>query len=108
MAMPKKERFERINIKQVMEMNNPVFPPESFIYNDSEKGKRIGLTLLGKSNKSDLFPPSIEETGIMYATTTGQIGQYIYTAHNGDLFDVLFYIDEVNNLVLLSIRTRLV
>lgn len=102
MSIPKKQRFVSENIK--MELRGiPAmpFPPEQITFRDKK------LTLLGKSNKDDLFPPSLEDRDLMIAVQYSRIGQFIYSADNGDLYDALIYIDEVEHVVIQSIRTRL-
>ena len=82
-------------------MSSIPFPPEKVTYD----GKK--LVLLGKSNKDDLFPPTLQERDLILATTRGAIGQFIYSAENADLYDALLYVDEVDNVILYGIRTRL-
>lgn len=98
MAMKKADRYKREKVNQSLKGN---FPVEKFIY----EGKN--MTLLGTSNKTDLFPKNLEEPGLIKASMTGKIGQFIYSCDNGDLYDALLYIDETGTLVLYSIRTRL-
>lgn len=103
MAIAAKNRFSAIGIKIILEDVATIpFPPEKIFYNGMK------LVLLGKSNKDDLFPATIQERDIMIATTRGVIGQFIYTAENSDLYDALIYVDEAENVILHSIRTRLV
>lgn len=102
MAMPKKERFTNKGANIVLENVSAIpFPPEKITYD----GKK--LVLLGKSNKDDLFPPTLQERDLILASTRGSIGQFIYSAENSDLYDVLLFVDEVENVILYSIRTRL-
>lgn len=102
MAIPKKERFINQGAKILLENVSAIpFPPEKITYN----GKK--LILLGKSNKDDLFPPTIQERDLILATTRSVIGQFIYSAENADLYDVLLYVDELENVILYAIRTRL-
>lgn len=102
MAIPKKQRFIAENIKMELRGIPAIpFPPENIHFRDKK------LTLLGKSNKDDLFPPSIEDRDLMIAIQYSRIGQFIYSADNGDLYDALLYVDEVENIVIQSIRTRL-
>lgn len=102
MAIPKKQRFKSENIKlELRGIPSMPFPPEKITYRDKK------LVLLGKSNKDDLFPPSLEDRDLMIATQYSRIGQFVYSAENADLYDALLYIDEVDNVVLYSIRTRL-
>lgn len=102
MAIPKKERFINKGANITLENVAAIpFPPEKITYD----GKK--LVLLGKSNKDDLFPPTLQQRDLILATTRGTIGQFIYSAENSDLYDVLLYVDEVDNVILYSIRTRL-
>ncbi len=102
MAIPKKERFTNQGAKILLEdVSSIPFPPEKIMYD----GKK--LVLLGRSNKDDLFPPTLQERDLILATTRGAIGQFIYSAENADLYDVLLYVDEVDNVILYGIRTRL-
>lgn len=101
MAIAKKDRFEKKGIKVDLKMPATNFPPEKVIF----EGKK--LINLGKSNKEDLFPASIEDTDLMKASVEGNVGQYIYSSDSGDLYDLLLYIDEFDSIVLHGIRTRL-
>lgn len=102
MAIPKKERFNKVRL------NYPIqgipafpFPPEKISYNG------LKLQCLGRSNKEDLFPTSIDDPVIARASMTGRIGQFIYVAPNSDLYDALLYIDETDTVILYGLRTTL-
>lgn len=102
MSIPKKERFINQGAKILLDgVASIPFPPEKITYNGEK------LVLLGKSNKDDLFPPTIQDRDLIIATTRGSIGQFIYSADNSYLYDVLLYTDEVDNVILYGIRTRL-
>ena len=101
MAIAKKERFEDKGIKLKLNVPSANFPPEKIIYSEKK------LVMLGKSNKEDLFPANVEDQELMNPVIEGNIGQFIYSAQNGDLYDALIYKDEVDDIILHSIRTRL-
>jgi len=101
MAIAKKERFENKGIKQKLNIPGANFPPDKITYGDMK------LTFLGTSNKEDLFPPSTQDADLINPIMEGNIGQYIYSAPNADLYDLLIYKDEVDQIFLHSIKTRL-
>lgn len=101
MAIAKKNRFisDKLNIK--LNVPSIPFPVEAFKYNNKQ------FTLLGESNKDDLFPSNIEEPSLISANIDGRIGQFLYSSENGDLYDVLLYVDEFKEVILYKLRTRL-
>lgn len=101
MAIAKKNRFKKQNIKLDLNLPSAPFPPDKIVYDDMK------LVNLGKSNKEDLFPVSIEDPDLMKASISGNIGQYIYSNQNSDLYDVLLYIDEGGDVIMHGIKTRL-
>lgn len=101
MAIKKSDRFIKEKVNELLNVKFD-FPVEKFVY----EGKN--MTLLGKSNKTDLFPTNIEEPELMQASMKGRIGQYVYSCDNGDLYDALLYVDDIGHGIrLYSIRTRL-
>lgn len=103
MAIPKKERFVLKDIRYQLEDLSPnPFPPERIKYNGME------LILLGKSNKNDLDPVSIEDSGLHKAVLNEQIGQYTFVNKNGDIYEVELFVDETEVVTIYGIRTRLI
>lgn len=101
MSIAKKDMFCHKDIRYTLEgVSSKPFPPEKIKY------EGIGLSLLGKSNKTDLHPVSIEDNGLHKAALHGEIGQFIYTTKHGDLFDVLVYVDETESVNIYSIKNR--
>lgn len=102
MAIAKSERFKSEGVDIVLKgMPTEPFPPEKFRFRDRK------LFLLGKSNRDNLYPPSIEDTDMIKAMSEGKIGQFVYSDEDANIYDVLFYIDTVEQLVIHSIMTRL-
>ena len=102
MSIAKKDRFKTEGIDVILkDVTSIPFPPETFKWNEKK------FTLLGSSNKNDLLPISLDEPSIIAATNTGRIGQYIYTDHEGNLYDAFIFVDEMDDVILRSIMTRL-
>lgn len=101
MSIPKKDRFMIKDLEEVISEGGDVFPPESI------KLANIGkLSLLGKSNKTDLEPSNISTAGLQQATITGKMGQFVFTNDAGDLFDIYLYENELGEVILFGKRTR--
>lgn len=100
MAIAKKDRFLNRNICITLKSSGDIFPLKEFDF------KGIKLMLLGVSNKSDL---DVEDEGnreLLYASSIGRRGQFIYTDLKGNLYDSYIYEDTVGNNILLGIKTR--
>lgn len=102
MAIAKAARFSKVRINHALQ-GIPAFPfpPDKFTYDG------LKLQCLGRSNKDDLYPATIDDPSIAAASMSGRIGQFIYTNQNADLYDVLLYIDETETLILYGIGTTL-
>lgn len=102
MAIAKKLRFVANNINVNLDMPTIPFPPLKF------KTRELTLNYLGKSNKTDLYPGEEEcDVGILKAISNKQIGQFVYCSDIGDMYEAFIYVDEVENVILRSLRTRL-
>lgn len=102
MAIAKSERFKSEGVEIILKgIPTEPFPPEKFKFRDKK------LSLLGKSNRDNLYPVSIEDTDMIKAMSDGKIGQFIYTDDDANIYDVLLYVDTVDQLVIYSIMTRL-
>lgn len=98
MAIAKKDRFVHSDIKRLVKMNEE-FPPENFNYNE------LVLTVLGRSNKDDLFPASVNDIELQKAMTYGKMEQLICVSEQGDMYDACLYQLD-NSIFLYAIRTR--
>lgn len=99
MAIAKKLRFDNRLVERVIE--NSSFPPSKLEF----EGKK--LLWLGKSNKVDLIPMSLDNQSMIKASLEGKLGQFVYAAENADIYEVFLFVDEVENVIFHSIRTRL-
>ena len=105
MSIAKKDRFINRNLKDVLDTEGDVtFPPEKVNYAANEGLLR--LSLLGSSNKDDLAPVNIDTFDLQKAATYGHMGQFVYANENGDFYDLYIYKNEVEEIILYSIRTR--
>lgn len=101
MAIAKKDRFINKDMGLEITLCSPSFPPAE-VEIPSVESK---LILLGKSNKTDLMPTENLDD-LQYSFQTGNIGQFIYTSKNGDLYELCMYVDEVEKTILQGVRTR--
>lgn len=99
MSIAKKDRFIQSNLKIPVDSGG-VFPPPEITY------QSLRLHNLGTSNKSDLLPVNIDTMELQRAVTYGAIGQFIFSATNGDLYDACLYINEDKEVFIYGIRTR--
>jgi hypothetical protein len=101
MAVQGKDRFVENNIN-VLLPGIKQFPPDTLKYG----ANKTELFCLGKSNKTDLMPVNISSIDLQRAVTFGGIGQYIYSAANGDLYDICLYTTAEQEIYIYGIRTR--
>lgn len=102
MSIAKKLRFNDRNINKVINVPTLPFPPNNI------KMKNLTLHYLGESNKTDLYPEENEsDVGIYKAVSNKTIGQYTYCDDMGNIYEALLYIDDVEDVILKSLRTRL-
>lgn len=94
----KKDRFIHVEMKVLIDTD--IFPPETFTY------ETMIMTLLGKSNKSDLIPINITDNDLIKAIMHGGMVQFIYTSNSGDLYDICLYKCQDSKVYMYGIRSR--